>query len=151
MAVVCHVNVRSLAAERRLSELKCLVAMNGIDILCLTETWLKDKHMDSSFLIPGFQSPIRQDRSSSRGGGVAVYVRCGWAVFRLQVRAAASTLECVLIKVELPRRKKLALLTVYCPLRQDMEPFSDGLDALLSSISLGNLMVLGDFNAKHSA
>ena len=66
MAVVCHVYVRSLAAEGRLSELKCLVGMNGIDILCLTETWLKDKHMDSSFLIPGFQSPIRQDRSSSR-------------------------------------------------------------------------------------
>ena len=91
MAVVCHVNVRSLAAEGRLSELKCLVAMNGIDILCLTETWLKDEHMDSSFLIPGFQSPIRQDRSSSRGGGVAVYVRCGWAVSRLPVPAAAIT------------------------------------------------------------
>ena len=57
MVVVCHVNVCSLAAEGRLSELKCLVAMNGVDILCLTETWLKSKHMDSSFLLPGFQPP----------------------------------------------------------------------------------------------
>ena len=151
MVVVCHVNVRSLAAEGRLSELKCLVAMNGVDILCLTETWLKSKHMDSSFLLPGFQPPFRQDRTTSRGGGVAVYIRCGWAVARLPVPDAASNIECLPVRIELPRKKKLTLITVYRPPHQDISEFDDALEVVLDNVPATNLMVLGDFNARHSA
>ena len=75
MVSVCHVNARSLAAPGRLDELKFLVSSTNIDILCLTETWLKPKHMNSTLEIAGYQPPIRRDRLVRRGGGVAIYVR----------------------------------------------------------------------------
>ena len=74
-----HANVRSIVAPGRKLAIEQLTksSSHGIDILCLTETWLKPKHLDSYILLPGFQKPFRLDRTSSRGGGVAVYLRNG--------------------------------------------------------------------------
>ena len=78
-------------ADGRLAQLKCFTSMNNVDILCLTESWLKPKHADSTLLLPGFQPPVRCDRLSSRGGGVAVFVRNG---------LAASGLPCPCVDFE---------------------------------------------------
>ena len=67
MVVLCHANVRSLVAEGRKKEVEELARHNGIDILCLTETWLKPKHLDSTLMILGFQKPFRLDWINSRG------------------------------------------------------------------------------------
>ena len=83
MVVICHVNVRSLVADGRLLNVSSLVSFNNVDMLCLSETWLKPKHLSSSLLIPGFQ-PLRCDRLVDRGGGVAVYLRDGLAFKKLQ-------------------------------------------------------------------
>ena len=70
---VCHANVRSLAATGRLFDVELLAAAHGMDVLCLSETWLqRNKHDSSMFMIPGFQPPFRFDRPDGRGGGVAV-------------------------------------------------------------------------------
>ena len=76
MVVICHVNVRSLLAQGRLEELKFFVSVNTLDILCLTETWLKPKkNMQSTLTLPEYQPPFRYDCATGRGGGVAIYVR----------------------------------------------------------------------------
>ena len=145
---VCHMNVRSLIAPGRLAQLKCFLSMNDVDILCVTESWLKPKHADSSLLLPGFQLPIRCDRLSSRGGGVAVFLRNGLAASRLTSTPAA--LECVALKVDLPKRKKLILFTVYRPPSLDMDSFLDSMDLAVSPHIHSNVCIVGDFNAKHS-
>ena len=71
--------MRSLVAPGHLAELRELVTINAIDVLCITETWLKPKHLNSSLVLPGFLPPFRCDRPSTRGGGVAIYVRRGLA------------------------------------------------------------------------
>ena len=129
MVVLCHANVRSLVAEGRKKEVEELAHRNGIDILCLTETWLKPKHLDSTLMIPGFQKPFRLDRINSRGGGVAVYVRDGLAVEKLSLPSA--NIECIGLRVSLPKRKKVMLFTVYRPAQTVMEPFLQDLELVL--------------------
>jgi len=76
MVVICHVNVRSLVAAGRIAELENFTAFNNVDILCITETWLKPKHLDSMLNLPGFQPIFRRDRLSAKGGGGSLYP--GW-------------------------------------------------------------------------
>ena len=73
MVVISHANVRSLVADGRLLNVSSLVSFNNVDIFCLSETWLKPKHLSSSLLIPGFQPPLRCDHLANRGG-VLLYI-----------------------------------------------------------------------------
>ena len=113
MVVLCHVNVRSLVAPGRLAELRDLAAMNDVDVLCITETWLKPKHLSSSLLLPDFHPPLRLDRHSSRGGGVAIYVRRGLAAEHSSL--PASDVECTAWRIILPKRKRLVVVVTYPP------------------------------------
>ena len=124
MVVLCHANVR--VAEGRKKEIEELARHNGINILCLTETWLKPKHLDSTLMIPGFQKPFRLDRINSRGGGVAVYVLDWLAVETLSLPSV--DIECIGLRVTPPKRKKVMLFTVYRPPQTVMEPFLHDLE-----------------------
>ena len=58
MVVICHVNARSLVAAGRPAQLNGFLSMNNVDILCISESWLKPKHANSSLLLQGFQPPV---------------------------------------------------------------------------------------------
>ena len=113
MVVICHVNTRSLVADGRLLHVSSLVSFSNVDILCVSETWLKSKHLSSTLLLPGYQPPICRDRPVARGGGVALYVRDGLA-FKIH-RGVPADLECLVVEVKLPHRKKLTIVTCYRP------------------------------------
>ena len=147
MVVLCHVNVRSLMAPGRLTDLQMLSSFNNIDILCITETWLKPNHLNSSILIPGFQPPLRKDRLSSRGGGVAIYLRNGLTAKLLPL--PLPRLECLSVQLHFPKRKKLTLHVVYRPPNLPMESFLDDLEETVAKCN-GHICLVGDFNAKHS-
>ena len=70
---ISHPNVHSLRAHSKLDELKIMADLANIDIITISETWLKDTDNDISFQIAGFQNIIRCDRTKQAGGGVAVY------------------------------------------------------------------------------
>ena len=151
MVSVCHVNVRSLAAPGRLDELKFLVSSTNIDILCLTETWLKPKHMNSTLEIAGYQPPIRRDRLVRRGGGVAIYVRNGLALSPISLSGSDMDIECLGVRVDLPKQTKLLVFVAYCPPDKDMCEFLDSLETVLCPHVHKNICLVGDFNAKHAA
>ena len=135
-------------ASGRLAELRSFVSFNNVDILCLTETWLKPKHPNSYLDIPGFQVPLRKDRVSSKGGGVAVYLRSGLSAKELPIYS--PSLECIALQVTLPKRKKIVLFTVYRPPNVSMDAFLDDLDGALCRHLAPSTYIVGDFNAKHS-
>ena len=110
MVVVAHLNVRSVASDGRLSEIGSLLSFHNIDILCLSETWLKPHHMSSALLISGYQPLLRRDRPVERGGGVAIYLRDGFACKRLYV--VPDDIECLALEICLPHRKSLRLLAI---------------------------------------
>ena len=115
---VCHVNARSLLASCRLLDLEIMCANHGIDVLCVSETWLSSTRAglgSASVNLPGFQTPFRCDRSRASGqtgGGVAVYVRCGIPVVSVDF---SSELEAVCVELRLSPRKSLQVIAIYRP------------------------------------
>ena len=84
-----------------------------MDILCLSETWLKPKHLSSTLLLPRFQPPVRRDRVVDRGGVVTIYLRDGLAFKNVPI--VPTDIECIVVDVSLPRCKKLTVVTCYRP------------------------------------
>ena len=64
-------NLRSLAPK--VDELECVMEFNGVDIACITETWLTIEIPDSHVSLKDF-ALFRKDRPS-HGGGLVAYIR----------------------------------------------------------------------------
>ena len=79
---ISHVNINSITSRCRLDELSYFASLQGIDILCLTETKLDDSIHPSLFSLDCYHTPLTRHRNRSRGG-VAIYVRNNLAVKRL--------------------------------------------------------------------
>ena len=69
--MIAHLNVRSLLPK--MSEVAMCVSMHGIDVFCVSETWLSVTVPNDAVSIDGYHF-FRRDRDG-RGGGVGVYVR----------------------------------------------------------------------------
>ena len=48
---------------------------NGVDIACITETWLKETGPDEVVSIPGYVVHRNDRKDGRQGGGVTVFVR----------------------------------------------------------------------------
>ena len=108
---ICHVNARSLNAKSRLFDLELLAAGNSIDLLCVSESWLKTIQPSPTVRIPGFELPLRNDRAVGRGGGVAVYVRHGVQCNQIKC-PLSSEFQCVVVSVASSSRSSLSVITV---------------------------------------
>lgn len=81
-------NVRSVNSIHKVDELECIIKNNDVQIVCLTESWLKDYCPDDVVNISGFTT-VRHDRNDGRrGGGVLCYVANSLSCRRL------ADLEC---------------------------------------------------------
>ena len=67
-------NAAALSKPHAIDQLDSDMSNNNIDVAIISETHLKNKHLDSSFSINGFKLH-RKDRQGRKGGGVAVFVR----------------------------------------------------------------------------
>jgi hypothetical protein len=65
-------NARSL--NNKLLDLHALISMSRVDILCITETWLKPSTSNSSLVNGLNYSVFRNDRvTDTKGGGVCIF------------------------------------------------------------------------------
>jgi Reverse transcriptase (RNA-dependent DNA polymerase) len=67
----CHLNPGSVA--QNIDEMQIFFADLSMDIICVSESWLKKHHSYKRFGLNGYKL-FRADRSGRRGGGSAVYV-----------------------------------------------------------------------------
>ena len=65
-----QININSIG--KKFEQLICIVN-NGIDILMVSETKLDDMFPTSQFLIQGYSTAFRNDRTS-KGGGILLYL-----------------------------------------------------------------------------
>jgi hypothetical protein len=140
--VIFHWNSRSILPK--LSQLKHFLSCSNIDIIVLNETWLDTS---KSFRIPGFNI-IRQD-SIHPHGGVAVAVNCK---YQFNVIPSESTyhLQHILCSVHLGNTS-LDILSVYIPPPPNGKFKIQSLNTILSTIHNKNFIIVGDFNAHHTA
>ena len=102
--LIVHLNINSL--RNKIEILVSSIAVN-LDILTISETKLDESFPVSQFLIPGFENPIRLDRSSS-GGGIMLYIREGIPFKLLKSSGLSANTEAFLVEVKI--NKKMASL-----------------------------------------
>ena len=105
-------NVNHLTSNK-FEQIKLLLTTNSdwIDILFLTETFLKPSNCDSLYNIPGF-TLLRKDRLHKAGGGIAVY--CSDALtFNRRVDLEYDSVEILWLEI-CPFKSKRSLLISGC-------------------------------------
>ena len=102
-------NIRSLAPKT--DAFACVVEHNGLEIACVTKTWLTNDTPDASVSLQGF-TLFREDRLSHAGGDLAAFVSSGIPCKRLpSVKFYRSTTETKWI-VERRRRLPRSVITM---------------------------------------
>ena len=98
--LIGHLNINSLRNQFEI--LVSSIAVN-LDILMISETKLDESFPVSQFLIPGFENPIRLDRSSS-GGGIMLYIREGIPFKLLKSSGLSANTEAFLVEVKINKK-----------------------------------------------
>jgi exonuclease III len=129
----------------KLNELALFLICHNIDIVLLSETWLKP---EIKFSISGFDC-YRCDRStgsSNPHGGVAILVNKN-ICHKLIKFGSTKSIESIFIQIP-SENCNITIGCVYCPPRVDVD-FKGEFASLLASP--GPLIISGDFNAKYAA
>ncbi|XP_048590589.1 uncharacterized protein LOC125573834 [Nematostella vectensis] len=147
-------NLRSLAPK--VEELECVMEHNGVDIACITETWLSDEISDSQVSLKDF-TLFRKDRPS-HAGGIATYIRSVIPCVRLsEAELSGAVSETMWIHVKpfrLPRSVSTILIgVIYHPPHASAEDnnmlyshVQETVDRFLRSHPEALVCVTGDFN-----
>ena len=67
------INPTSIAKPHALQQLQFEILSQNVDVVAVSESWLKSHHLDQQFNISGF-SLFRKDRVKRKGGGVCLFV-----------------------------------------------------------------------------
>jgi hypothetical protein len=109
---------------------------------------------DDSILIPGYNTPLRKDRTTSRGGGVALYVaNYLQAIRRFDLNQLLRSLWAEIAV----NRYKFLCGVCYRPPNQSAEELAeffgclqDSLDLIFCTSQFSAVFILGDFNAHYN-
>jgi Endonuclease/Exonuclease/phosphatase family len=71
---VVSINAQSIANHDHINILRHLLSNQSVDIVAISESWLKSKNSDKFCNMPGYKL-IRNDREGKGGGGVAIFVK----------------------------------------------------------------------------
>lgn len=144
-----HWNIRSLVSPMKLDHVKLLVTQADPDILVLSETWLKDDIKDSEVALNGFN--INRIDRASRGGGVAVYIKCCFTSHTLYSVSVKNSFEFIALKVFYGQNNNaLVIIGIYRPPSASIKAL-DQLAELLSIYADSETIILGDFNIDWSS
>ena len=145
--LIGHLKINSL--RKKFEILVSSIAFN-LDILKISETKLDESFPVSQILIPGFENPIRLDRSSS-GGGIMLYIREGVPFKFLKSSGLSASTEAFLVGVK-TNKKKWLLCFSYNPhkalIKKHMNELGKAVDINLNKYD--HTLLIGDFNSEIS-
>ncbi len=119
------------------------------DLVCFSETWLHPHcTIESQFALSGFNF-FRRDRHNGTHGGILIYVKSAIQCKR-RTDMEQDVLEYVVLELLLPRIGKTFLYFCYRPPNFNPDTYFRLLSEQISlNTDAPNILVLGDFNAKH--
>ena len=122
--------------RQRVEELKQHLSQStaNSDILCLQETFLKEKQKIS---FPGYKI-VRHDRPDRGGGGLITLIR---DTLNYSEIAGPDDIECIIVKVKLST-SYLTVVNLYLPPRQKVDKI------MLKELFGPKTAIVGDLNAK---
>ena len=155
-----HWNVRSII--RKIDQIKILLDDSPIDIITISESWLKP-HLHSRLLaIDGFQM-YRQDRkvksrtrtrTGKRGGGLLTYVNTKHSSLCEpldELSTSNEDIEAQWTLIHRPNCKNVVICNVYCPPNGKLEKAVKYIDECIKAVNLSkvNMFIMGDFNVNY--
>ena len=142
---ICCVNSQSICARRmaKFIELKQMICVSTVDIICVCETWLNSLTDSSILTIEGYNL-VRNDRTGRLGGGVLMYIKHGLNYNFLDMSENGSNTEYMLCEIRIHREKHL-FGVFYNPPNVDC---SETLNSLFCQYGAyyNGMFFLGDFN-----
>lgn len=150
-----HLNIRSLV--RKIELLRFVLINVDLDLICLTESWLKPDLASDLFMLDGF-SLERNDRNVynskntlKTGGGVCVYISDKYNYCVLpEMTVSNADIESLAIRINLGNIRSLLLLVIYRPPSGSIQSFLENLNDLTSIADCFNhrqdVIFLGDMN-----
>lgn len=141
---VRHCNAQSIKPAPysvKFDEFRDLIVESSLDIIAVTETWLKPVVPNSAINIPGYAF-CRNDRIDGRAGGVGIYISS--TIQHKVILKISSIGQCEMIFVELTLGECIVLLgAVYLP-NGNLESFEYSVGDIFERYA--NIIVVGDFN-----
>ena len=118
-------------------------------VIAITESWCNHDEPDSMYQLPGY-SIHRQDRAGRQGGGVIIYVQEPLSVSHVSTELCDFA-EVLWLKLSLAETQ-ICVGCCYRPPQSDEKAFCQLLESSLRAArrESANILLLGDFNAKHS-
>ncbi|PFX16746.1 hypothetical protein AWC38_SpisGene18968 [Stylophora pistillata] len=150
---LCLLNARSLFPK--LDELTALLATKPVDLVAITESWLRSDIDDSLLSMSAFNL-FRKDRVAGRGGGICVYLN-NVIPCKRRLDLENPNFECLWLTLR-PRRlprplSGIAICVVYHPPGRPADSHKEQNDYLINTTDrLRNehpdhgVVLLGDFN-----
>lgn len=137
---VCHINAQSL--NNKIDEFRYLFAASNIDVICVSETWLRPSQLNDSVHLNNY-SIFRGDRQN-HAGGVAMYVRAGIRCNLICKSQPEDPLEFVFVEIS-NSHWKILIACVYGPYSNtDIVDLLEKIHEL--SLNYKDIIICGDFN-----
>lgn len=152
---IVHLNTCSLV--NKIDEIRqTLIGTSSIDILCITETWLKPYHDTQLFEIDNYVL-YRLDRtrlsisgSYIHGGGIACYVNNRLASSKTDLDYTSLDIELLIISLRHSSQRPVSLLISYRPPSGNCSVALNKLTDCVTELRLGkgrfSLILCGDLN-----
>lgn len=142
---IVHINCRSLLPK--LTEIRDLLDILPVSILALSETWI-DKNSEDLVNLPGYQF-VHRPREQGHWGGVGFFIKneLSFSIVQNVKCTNACTYEGLLLRIPM-KTGSILVGILYRPPGQELDKFTDEVEALLSELSPQNkdIILLGDFN-----
>ena len=140
-----HININFI---RNKFELLAEAVRGNVDIIMATETKINESFPTSQFIILGFTSPHRFDRTKD-GGGTLVCIREDIPSKLLNISYIASEIKCLGIEVNL-RKVKWFVICSYNPHKNNISNHLENLSKVLNRnlSQCERFLSIGDFNAE---
>ena len=139
---VAHINIHSLYPK--VEEIRFLLLNTGLDILCISETWLDEVISQGELHVDGY-CLLRRDRNR-HGGGVTIYVKNGMD-YTVRSDLNSDTVECIWIEINVNKGQPILVCCMYRPPSATNEYYGQMLDLCEQAMSQDkDMLIIGDLN-----
>ena len=145
--IISQININSI---RNKIELLSEAVLGNIDILMVSESKIDMSFPTNQFVIEGFVTPFRLDRTNT-GGGILVYVRDNIPSKLLNISYVSSDIECLAIEMKL-RKTKWLLICSYNPHKNNISNHLKNLSKIIdrNSSRCDKYLCIRDFSSETS-
>lgn len=148
--IIAHLNIRSCLPK--IDSLRADLCDANVDVLCLSETWLKSSITDDLVSVDGFllehldRSPLSGHK---QGGGVGIYCKASINYIPIKTHWVSNNdIELICITLLPVNSRKMNIINVYRPPKGNVNNALDIIKGVVESLDKRRMdtVVLGDFN-----